>query len=141
MEYLTPLVLFGPLLPAALAAGLITFMTSKFNPANSPYTDGWAGALSFLYPGAGQVYKGYVGTGMLLMVITPITYAALGVLAGVFHVLAILHAIRARLPEKVQVTPRACCSICGREYLESELTTHAGKLWCATDYQAALAAG
>lgn len=141
MEYLTPLIVFAPLLPAALFAGLITFMTSRFNPADSPYADGWAGALSLLYPGAGQVYKGYVGTGMLLMAVVPIAYGVLGGLAGVLHVLVVVHALRAGLANNVQVTPRACCSICGREYPEAELKTHAGKLWCAADYQAALVAG
>lgn len=136
----------GFLTSVALSGILITvitrFATSRFPPEDSTYADGWAGALSVVFPGDGHVYKGYVGTGMLLMLVIPVCYRVSGLLGVVLHLFVVIHSIRVKLANRIVREPeRARCSVCGREYPDGELVTHAGKLWCARDYQAALTAG
>jgi hypothetical protein len=130
------------LLFAVLATAVITAVTSRFKPAESDYAPGWAGVLSLFAPGAGHVYKGYTGTGMALMIISGMGYLYSPGIAIILHVIVIVHSIRVKLAEKRVWEPeRACCSVCGREFPESQLRTHQGKLWCAADYSAVLVAG
>jgi TM2 domain-containing membrane protein YozV len=59
-------------------------------------SDGIAALLSFLVPGAGQMYKGAVGHGIAWLILTPIGYLMLLVPGILLHVACIWHAVSMR---------------------------------------------
>lgn len=62
------------------------------------WSPGVAAVLSFLIPGLGQVYKGQIGLGLVLLIITIAGYMALIVPGVVIHIGVILNAYNGRRP-------------------------------------------
>lgn len=60
--------------------------------ASRTWSPGVAAVLSFFLPGLGQLYKGWIGRGILLFVFTAIGYAFLIVPGIIIHVLTIYNA-------------------------------------------------
>lgn len=57
---------------------------------------GVAALLSLIIPGAGQMYKGEVGMGLVLLIITPISYLMLFVPGIIVHLIVIFDAARSK---------------------------------------------
>jgi len=64
-------------------------------PTSSPAV---AGLLSFLWPGAGQIYRGEVGAGIGFMIATLVGYVLFIVPGLVMHIISVVNAARAPDP-------------------------------------------
>lgn len=69
-----------------------TAHTKQFNP-------GIAAVLSLLIPGAGQMYRGKIGNGLVWLLCVVASYAVLGIVGLLVHIICIVNAASA---EKVQ---------------------------------------
>ncbi|HEY0019995.1 MAG TPA: hypothetical protein VGC13_27085 [Longimicrobium sp.] len=137
------LITFGLILNVLIVASLVTFATERFSPPGKrPRTNGIAVVVSFFIAGGGHIYKGYFGTGTLILFVVSFIKATSDGSWLIIHAIALLHAAYVKPAEYTTQGPDiALCSECGMEFPDTDLTTHDGKLWCPRDYKARLAAG
>ncbi len=77
--------------------GEVSPLSSKPSPTNT-WNPGIAALLSLLLPGAGQMYKGQVGTGIVWLVLTLLSYS-LCILPGIIlHICCIIGAANSQPP-------------------------------------------
>jgi TM2 domain-containing membrane protein YozV len=77
--------------PTALA---VSPAVHVYHPAARYINPGTAGVLSFLWPGAGQIYTGHVGAGIGWMIGTGVGYVFLVIPGLILHFLCILSALK-----------------------------------------------
>jgi hypothetical protein len=64
------------------------------SPPQRLWNPGVAALMSFLIPGAGQIYKGQIFKGILYLLVVAVGYAAFVLPGVILHVLAILDAVQ-----------------------------------------------
>jgi hypothetical protein len=135
--------MIGLIITVLIIASLVTFATERFSPPGKrPRTNGIAVAVGFFIAGGGHIYKGYFGTGTLILFVVSLIKATSDGPGLILHAIALLHAARVKPAEyTTQGSDIALCSECGMEFPDEDLTVHEGKLWCPRDYKVRLAAG
>jgi len=79
------------LLPDGTPAALRSQWPAAYRP---PQSNGVAGVLSLIVPGAGQMYRGRVGQGLAWLVSVPIGYVCFIVPGLILHTLCIVNAAK-----------------------------------------------
>jgi TM2 domain-containing membrane protein YozV len=67
-------------------------ISAAANPAQRKWSPGVAALLSFLIPGAGQMYKGDVGTGLIWLIVTIVGYFMFLIPGIIAHLVCIVSA-------------------------------------------------
>lgn len=97
----------------SLTAGAAVPAATTATAPNRTWSPGVAAVLSFFIPGLGQIYKGSIGKGLLLLLFTAIGYAMLIVPGLVLHLIAVVDASSS--PAAADVKGRAEHPIAARD--------------------------
>lgn len=73
---------------------------NKQQPLQPKWSSGTATLLSFIIPGAGQMYKGKVGAGIAWLIFTTVGYGLLIVPGVILHIICIVKASSGNIYEK-----------------------------------------
>ena len=88
----------------SLVSGVPVPATAPMTAVASTWSPGAAAVLSFFIPGLGQIYKGSIAKGLLLLVFTAIGYAMLIVPGLVLHLITVVDAYSGRSAAEVKAT-------------------------------------